>query len=323
MNREQTLAALVEPRRAGAADRGRRPGEFPQGVAADPGRGPRPTPGRSTCTCGRSSCPSCASTDRCVSCHVGMAPASRAYGQPRRSRRTSPWSTIRPSSAARSATADRAERPTRPTPTATCHFWPEPMIPAEFAYAGCGSCHTHLRVPNQAQLQRGLSLGRALRLPGLPSHRRPRRHVAARRRGRHGRPGPVARRRGRLRPRLVRTASAAVTQAARTGPGRAPSDRSTQPDREAIAEFLASRVGAPELVEAKALFHSLGCRGCHKVGGVGGDDGPDLTLVGDRDPGRLDFTHVPGEPTLANWLAEHFRDPARSRARLADAGAWA
>jgi len=75
--------------------------------------------------------------------------------------------------------------------------------------------------------------------------------------------------------------------------------------------YLASRVGAPELVQGKAVFHSLGCRGCHKVAGVGGDDGPDLTSMGDRDPARLDFTRVPGEATVANWLAEHFRAPAR------------
>jgi mono/diheme cytochrome c family protein len=74
--------------------------------------------------------------------------------------------------------------------------------------------------------------------------------------------------------------------------------------------FLTSRVGAPGLVESKALFHSLGCRGCHALGNVGGDDGPDLTRAGQRDPGQLDFTHVPGDRTLSNWLAEHFRDPA-------------
>ncbi len=100
-------------------------------------------------------------------------------------------------------------------------------------------------------------------------------------------------------------------EAAQDGPWRASFGAIDAPDRQAIAEFLSSRVGAPELVEAKALFHSLGCRGCHKVGGVGGDDGPELTLMGDRDPARLNFTHVPGPPTLANWLAEHFRAPAR------------
>ena len=81
-------------------------------------------------------------------------------------------------------------------------------------------------------------------------------------------------------------------------------------DLAAIDAYLAAQVGAPGLVEAKAMFHSLGCNGCHKVGGVGGDDGPDLTLEGKKDPGRLDFHHVPGEPSLPNWLAEHFRRPA-------------
>jgi mono/diheme cytochrome c family protein len=64
------------------------------------------------------------------------------------------------------------------------------------------------------------------------------------------------------------------------------------------------------LVESKALFHSLGCRGCHKLGGVGGDDGPDLTREGQRDPGQLDFSHVPGERSLTAWFEEHFRAPA-------------
>jgi mono/diheme cytochrome c family protein len=44
---------------------------------------------------------------------------------------------------------------------------------------------------------------------------------------------------------------------------------------------------------------------------VGGSDGPDLSFVGEKDPGRLDFTHVPGEPTFVNWLAEHFRHPPK------------
>jgi mono/diheme cytochrome c family protein len=80
-------------------------------------------------------------------------------------------------------------------------------------------------------------------------------------------------------------------------------------ERKTIDEYLRPRTGAPKLVEAKAMFHSLGCRGCHKIGGVGGSDGPDLSSVGEKDPGRLDFTHVPGERKFVNWLSEHFRNP--------------
>jgi cytochrome c oxidase cbb3-type subunit 3 len=98
---------------------------------------------------------------------------------------------------------------------------------------------------------------------------------------------------------------------AASGPWRSSMSEIAAPDRAALDVFLHSRVGAPGLVAAKVAFHSLGCRGCHKVGGVGGDDGPDLTRVGEKDPGQLDFTHVPGTPTLANWFAEHFRAPGR------------
>ena len=83
------------------------------------------------------------------------------------------------------------------------------------------------------------------------------------------------------------------------------------PDRAAIEAYLRSRTGAPGLVEAKALFHTLGCRGCHKVHGVGGDDGPALSRAGQRDPGLTSFAGVRGERTLANWFADHFRSPSQ------------
>jgi len=93
-------------------------------------------------------------------------------------------------------------------------------------------------------------------------------------------------------------------------------------DRRLIDVFLASRVGAPGLVEAKAQFHTLGCRGCHKIGGVGGDAAPDLTREGEKDPARLDYTHVPGAHTLGNWLAST-SGPLERCAELADACALA
>ena len=80
-------------------------------------------------------------------------------------------------------------------------------------------------------------------------------------------------------------------------------------DRAALKDYLATRVGASKLIEAKAQFNSLGCLGCHKVSGLGGDAGPDLSRAGEKDPGQANFAHVPGSPILSNWLGEHFRSP--------------
>lgn len=54
--------------------------------------------------------------------------------------------------------------------------------------------------------------------------------------------------------------------------------------------------GVPELAEGRQLFETHGCRGCHKLNGVGGSIGPDLTEEGTnkRSP---------------EWLERHFLQP--------------
>jgi len=54
--------------------------------------------------------------------------------------------------------------------------------------------------------------------------------------------------------------------------------------------------GVPELTEGRRLFESQGCRGCHKLSGVGGSIGPDLTAEGANH-------RAPG------WLEQHFLTP--------------
>lgn len=248
--------------------------------------------------------------DRCVSCHVGMAPGEQGVGGDR------------VVLAHRDVVHDPAEfgctvchgGQGRATEQADAHgdvhFWPRPMVPIEFASAGCGTCHTHLRVPNRLQLQRGQAL--LERHDCLACHRIDGRGGTLRTAGADGMEGPDLSRVGASGfDALWYEKHLAHYESAADGAWRTSFGAIEAVDREMIDGFLASRVGAPELVEAKALFHSLGCRGCHKVGGIGGDDGPDLTLIGDRDPARLNFAHVPGGPTLANWLVEHFRAPAR------------
>jgi mono/diheme cytochrome c family protein len=247
-------------------------------------------------------------TDRCVSCHVGMAPGEQglAGGDVLKAH---PKVVHDPT--AFGCTVCHGGQG-RATEKADAHgrieHWPTPMIPKDFAYAGCGSCHTHLRVPNLARLRHGRTLFE--RYDCLACHRLDGRGGTLRPGG-GGMEGPDLTRVGGTGYRPDWYADHLGRRAKATeGPWTTSFGQIPQGDREALDVLLSSRVGAPGLVEAKAVFHTLGCRGCHRVGGVGGDDGPDLTRVGELDPGRLDFTHVPGEKTISNWLAVHFRAPA-------------
>ncbi len=247
-------------------------------------------------------------TDRCTSCHVGMAPGEQGLAG---GAVVAPHPKVSHDPPTFGCTVCHGGQG-RATEKSDAHgavaHWPAPMLPRAFVYAGCGSCHTHLRVPNLAQLRTGRALFE--RYDCLACHRLDGRGGTLRPGG-GGMEGPDLTRAGATGYRtdwyedhLERRAKA------QGGPWIATFAPIPKGDREALDVLLSSRVGAPGLVEAKAVFHSLGCRGCHRVGGVGGDDGPDLTRVGELDPGRLDFTRVPGEPAVANWLAEHFRAPA-------------
>jgi mono/diheme cytochrome c family protein len=246
--------------------------------------------------------------DRCVSCHVGMAPGEQQLqGDPL----LAPHPDVVHDPARFGCTVCHGGQ-SRATEAADAHgavpHWPEPMIPRRFADAGCGSCHTHLRVPSLDTLRRGRGLFE--RYDCLACHRLDRRGGTLRPDG-GGMEGPDLSRVGATGYRADWYEDHEARRVSDEG-GAWSASFASIPDRErALLEaYLDVSVGAAGLVEAKAVFHSLGCRGCHKVGGVGGDDGPDLTLEGQRDPGQLDFTHVPGERSLDRWLAAHFRSPA-------------
>jgi mono/diheme cytochrome c family protein len=248
-------------------------------------------------------------TDRCVSCHVGMAAGEQGLeGNPL-------------AAAHKPVGHDPAEfgctvchgGQGRATEKADAHgdvhFWPEPMVPHEFAYAGCGTCHFYTGVPNQPELARAQRV--VERYDCLACHR-------IDDRGGTIRPGAG----GMEGPGLSRVGVAGFAQdwyakhlekSKQSGIAAWKSSFGEIPDadRQAIDTFLATRTGAPSLIEAKTLFHTVGCRGCHKIEGVGGEEGPDLTREGQKDPGQLNFAHVPGKATLANWLTEHTRGPAK------------
>jgi mono/diheme cytochrome c family protein len=252
--------------------------------------------------------PALGATDRCVSCHVGMA-----AGEPNVAgdRALSPHPDVVHDPASYGCTVCHGGQG-RATERADAHgdvrFWPEPMIPRRYADAGCGSCHTHLRVPNLERLRAGSAAFE--RHDCLACHRLDGRGGTLRPGG-GGMEGPDLSRVGAKGYRADWYEDHLARRArGETGAWSAAFGEIAQSDRRDLDVLLGSRVGAPELVRAKAVFHTAGCRGCHKVGGVGGDDGPDLRLVGQKDPGQLDFRHVPGNRSLASWFAEHFRAPA-------------
>jgi mono/diheme cytochrome c family protein len=180
--------------------------------------------------------------------------------------------------------------------------WDDPMLERGTYEAGCGGCHSHIRVPRVALARVGRTVFEGSKCRSC--HRVD---------GTGGVDGPDLSTVG-LRDHRTDWHSAHMARSAEA----AETDRwvtqfAPLADDEVLAvdEYLHGLVGAPRLMEGKTLAHELGCRGCHRIGGVGGDDGPDLSNEGRRLPADLDFSNVPGRRTLPNWLAKHFLDPAR------------
>lgn len=254
--------------------------------------------------------PALGSADRCVSCHLGMAPGERGVAG---DRLLAPHPPVVHDAASFGCTTCHSGQG-RATTAADAHgnvaHWPEPMLPRRYLYASCGTCHTHLAVPNVALLGRGRDAFE--RSDCLACHRVDGRGGTLRPGGEGGLEGPDLSQAGARGYRADWYAHHLGERArGETGPWRSAFAPVASADRAAIDVYLGSRVGAPGLVEAKALFHSLGCRGCHAVGGVGGADGPDLTRVGQSDPGQRPWAGVEGARTLESWFKEHFRAPAR------------
>jgi mono/diheme cytochrome c family protein len=245
--------------------------------------------------------------DRCVSCHVAMGPGEQSV--------TGPNMALHP---------PVAHDPTefgcttchggqgRATDKADAHgrvpFWPEPMLPVGMAQAGCGTCHTALNVPHRNTL----AAARATfsRLDCLACHRVDGRGGTLRPDG-GGQEGPDLSRVGVTDwNRSWYDRHLTRSHEAEGGPWQTSFGAVSESDRRQLETFLATRVGAPRLVDAKSVFLSSGCLGCHKVSGVGGDEGPDLTRAGEKDPGRLDFAAVTGDRTLLNWFNLHVRAPS-------------
>jgi cytochrome c553 len=246
--------------------------------------------------------------DRCVSCHVAMGPGEQGV-RGHKVLVAHPPVVHDPSEYGCTVChGGQGQATEKADAHGDVHFWPEPMLPKSFSRAGCGTCHVALQVPERTRLQAAQLAFE--RLDCLACHRVDGRGGTLRPGG-GGMEGPDLSRAG-VTGYNLNWHDHHLREAAETpsGPWRSSFAPVNEGDRQLLKTYLDTRVAAPDLVEAKSLFLSSGCLGCHRISGVGGDDGPDLTLAGQKDPGQVNFQHVPGDRALANWMAEHFRAPA-------------
>ncbi|MBZ5506951.1 MAG: c-type cytochrome [Acidobacteriia bacterium] len=251
--------------------------------------------------------PGLKTSDRCVSCHVTMAPGESTVTGSKLLTAHKPVVHDPSEWGCTVCHAGQGQATDRADAHGDVHFWPDPMIEPRFSQAGCGSCHAPLGVPEEERLS--LARNTFARLDCYACHKVDGRGGMIRPDG-GGMEGPDLSRVGiNNYDRDWYAKHLQQHQQATQGPWRNSFAAVNDQDRALLADYLATTMAAPKLIEAKAVFNSTGCLGCHKVSGVGGDEGMDLTREGEKDPGQINFAHLAGGHTVENWMAEHFRSP--------------
>jgi mono/diheme cytochrome c family protein len=67
--------------------------------------------------------------------------------------------------------------------------------------------------------------------------------------------------------------------------------------------------GGEIVATGETLFREKGCKGCHKLNGVGGIMGQALDGIGSQPITYFPMKYVQGEHTVYAWLKQHFDDP--------------
>ncbi len=254
--------------------------------------------------------PSLKVTDRCVTCHIGMAPGEQITSDQKVAAAHKPVVHQVTEMGCTTCHGGQGQATEKDDAHGNVHFWTEPMLPAKYAYASCGTCHTPLNVPNLPTLENARKTFE--RLDCYACHRLD---------GRGGTLRPGGNLTGMEGPDLSHVGLKGYnaewyvshlqkSQQAADGAWKVSFREISETDRAALKIFLDTQMGAPKLIEAKAQFNMVGCAGCHVVGSFGGDAGVNLSLSGFKDPNQLNFAKVPGEHTLSNWVVQHFRSPA-------------
>lgn len=74
---------------------------------------------------------------------------------------------------------------------------------------------------------------------------------------------------------------------------------------------MLKKEGGEKVAKGEELFREKGCKGCHKLNGVGGDLGKDINEVGSKPLAYFPMKHVIGDHTTYNWIKQHFVDPRK------------
>lgn len=240
-------------------------------------------------------------TDRCATCHLGMGSATPLESGGSLFERhpevghdvARMGCTVCHRGQGRATTMEAAH--------GDIEHWNDPMLPAAHLQASCGTCHGEsARVPSVSQVERGAYL---FQLHGCQACHR----VDGE--------GPD------IGPDLSGVALKGFDREWHIQHLRSPTSmvegsqmmsfgHLRDEEIDDILTYLDTLIGAPRLVRGKAIAVGLGCRGCHTIGGLGGDLS-DLDEVSQRKPGDYDFTYVQGPHTIENWHREHLRDPTR------------
>ena len=170
--------------------------------------------------------------------------------------------------------------------------WPHPIFERERTQAGCGTCHSGLELPLPETVEEAPDL--VAEYGCLKCHDQEGRDGSALAGiGLRGIPSDwVARHRGLTLPDEDTEALAGADD----------------DELESLDSWLTTLVGAPHLARGKMVFQQMGCLGCHRRGRVGGDVGPDLSRVGEKDARDIGGERADSR-TLPEWLTSHLLAP--------------